>query len=274
MRNSYTIPMSNDELRNNAPAIFANEPFGEVSNRYKFIPTIQVVDILRDQGWNPVQAFTNRTRFNKNGENPRDGFQKHSIRFAHQDNLVIAGDSRPEILLTNSHDAKAAYQLHAAIFRMICSNGMVIADSTFEKIAIRHQGFDESDVIDASFRVINEIPKIAESVERFRAIELNEGQQIAYANAAIKLRWADTGTEPIESAQLLRLRRHEDKGNDLWTTYNIVQENLLKGGLRSRRNPETGRRMASRGVKSINEDIRLNKALWTLTDEMAKLVSV
>jgi len=268
MRNNQRIPLNNDQLTKLAPAIFAEAPAQQVSNKYKFIPTIEVVDILRNQGWNPVQAFTSRVR-----DESREGFQKHSIRFAREDGAMIAGDSKPEILLTNSHDAKCAYQLHAALFRMICSNGMVVADSTFEKVAIRHQGFEQSDVIDASYRVIEQVPMIAEKVEGYKSLELTRPQQLAFAQAALKLKWADTGKEPIVAHDLLQTRRYKDEGTNLWHTYNTVQENLIKGGVYAGRSKTSGRRQRTRKVNSINEDIRLNKALWTLTDEMSKLVT-
>lgn len=266
-RNSQRVPLNNNQLSHLAPAIFADAPAQQVSDKYKFIPTIQVIDILRNQGWNPVQAFTSRVR-----DENREGFQKHSVRFAREDGEMIAGDSKPEILLTNSHDAKCAYQIHAALFRMVCSNGMVVADTTFEKVAIRHQNFEQSDVIDASYRVIEQVPQIAAAVEGYKSLELTEEQQLAFASAAIKLKWADTGKEPIIAQDLLQTRRYADNGKNLWHTYNTVQENLLKGGIYAGRSKKTGRRQRTRKVGSINEDIRLNKALWTLTDEMSKLV--
>ena len=266
MTNATVYPMTNDQLKVKAPAIFADKAHERVSEKYKFIPTIQVVDVLRNQGWFPVQAFESGVR-----DISRKGFQKHSVRFARDDGKLLVGDSRPEILLTNAHDGFPTYNLHAALFRLICSNGMIVADTTFEKVSIRHQGFKDEDVIDASYRIIEDVPKIAESVDRFRSIELSQDEQIIFANAALELKWADTKEQPIVAEQLLNARHYQDNGkNDLWHTMNNIQENLIRGGLRGR-NPQTRRRQKTRAVKSINEDIRLNKALWTLTEKMVEL---
>ena len=264
MKNSF--PLSNDQINSVAPSVFANHASEKTSDRYTFVPTIQVVDILRNQGWSPVQAFQSRVR-----NEIREGFQKHSIRFAKlDDTALIAGDTRPEILLTSAHDGTAAFNFHAALFRMICANGMVVADTTFQKIGVKHVGFAEGDVIDASYRIINDVPKIAEAVETFRAIELNTDEQLAFAESALKLRWADTGTEPVTADKLLGARRYDDKGTDLWHTFNVVQENLIKGGARGAFKYGE-RRKSVRKVTSINEDVRLNKALWTLTEKMAEI---
>lgn len=264
MKNNY--PLSNEEINRVAPAVFANHASVKTSDRYKFIPTIQVVDILRNQGWSPVQAFESRVR-----NEDRQGFQKHSVRFAKlDDTALIVGDTRPEILLTTAHDGTAKFDFHAALFRLICSNGMVVADTTFEKIGVKHVGFAESDVIDATFSIVKDVPKIAEAVESFRMIDLNSDEQLAFADAALQLRWADTGTAPVTADKLLGARRYDDKGTDLWKTFNVVQENLIKGGPRGAY--QYGQRRKSvRKVTSINEDVRLNKALWSLTEKMAEI---
>ena len=69
---------------------------------------------------------------------------------------------------------------------------------------------------------------------------------------------------------MLTIRRREDTGNDLWSVFNRVQENTVRGGLRFR-NEETGRRNRTREVKGIDQNIRLNRALWELAEKMASL---
>ena len=68
---------------------------------------------------------------------------------------------------------------------------------------------------------------------------------------------------------------HDDRANDLWTTWNVVQENAIKGGLRGVGRDDLGRprRVKSRAVNGIDQDIKLNKALWLLGERMAALKS-
>ena len=123
--------LTNDQLRQMAPAIFSTSAKLDVSDKYKFLPTIEVVDGLRAAGWQPVKATEQRVNTLE-----RQGFQKHQLRFRRQDDLGLVtkvGDVFPEIVLVNSHDRSSAYQLHAGLFRLACSNGMVVSDSTFEK---------------------------------------------------------------------------------------------------------------------------------------------
>jgi Domain of unknown function (DUF932) len=67
---------------------------------------------------------------------------------------------------------------------------------------------------------------------------------------------------------LLDPRRLGDGAKDLWTTLNTVQENLIRGGQRdySRRRPDGRWMPESRGIKGIDEDLKLNKALWQMAE--------
>lgn len=258
-------PLNNSELARIAPSILAGNASVRMSERYSFVPTIEVVDAMRLNGWHPVKAMECKVR-----NYDRRGFQKHMIRFRHADqSMTVGGDSLPEIVLVNSHDGSSAYQLHAGIFRLVCSNGMVVADTTFNRISVKHVGFDKDQIIDASFKVLSEVPKLAASVDGMRSLQLTAGEQNAFAQASIIAKYGDKPA-PIEPSQVLRARRYEDDKPDLWSTLNRVQENLTQGGLRGR-NPNTMRRSTTREIRGIDESVNVNKALWRLAEEMKAL---
>ena len=74
------------------------------------------------------------------------------------------------------------------------------------------------------------------------------------------------GPAPVTSSQLLSPRRVQDYDNDLWTTFNRIQENSIKGGLRGRN--KQGRRATTRAVGGIDQDVKLNRALWVLAQAL------
>jgi hypothetical protein len=99
---------------------------------------------------------------------------------------------------------------------------------------------------------------------------VNEGEQAAFANAALALKYdTETTPAPITEAQLLRPRRMADTGSDLWQTFNRVQENVIRGGLPAR--TATGKHTRTREVQGIDQSVKLNRALWVLAEEMRKL---
>ena len=254
--------LSNDQILTMAPSAGAIFPLAAVSDRYSFLPTIEVVDMLRKEGWFPTVAQEVRTR-----KQERAGFQKHLIRLQH-DNLVL-GDEATECILINSHDRSCAYQLSIGVYRFVCSNGMMVGE-TFEKVSVRHMGFNPDDIIDASYEVIENAPLIAENVNSYKGIHLGEGERLAYAASCLPLLYEDPEEAPIRPARLLYARHSADTGNDLWSTLNVVQENVMKGGLRAY-DRRKRRITTTRAVKSIDRSVKLNKALWTLTEKMAEL---
>ena len=218
-------PMSDETLRALAPSVFASHEREGLSSRYSFLPTITTVNALRDNGWLPVFAQEQRTR-----EEGRMGYQKHLIRFQRAGTVATVGEYATELCLINSHDAGSAYQMHAGLFRFVCANGLMVADSTFNRLSFRHVGFDPEQVADASRKLIADVPQIEGAVENFRARHLSPVEAKAFAESAILLKYDSLEESPVRAELLLRPHRTEDSGEDLWRTFNRVQENLVNGG--------------------------------------------
>lgn len=267
--NNYRLYEMNDEaLQRSAPSAFAQSPATTVSNIYRQITTSSVINILRESGWYPVFAAEKRVL-----KENRLGFQKHMVVFKKREGagwMQINESLIPEIILTNSHDGCNAYQMQAGLFRLICSNGLIVADSTFETARIRHVGFNPEMVVNATSRVLDSVPVIAGKVEAFSKVELSPSEQRALGLSALVAKHDPT---PEEAANLnpdavLRPRRSEDRKNDLWTTLNVIQENVLKGRTR-----EVIGKHRAKEVRSIDKNISLNKALWTLAEKMNEIKS-
>jgi len=255
--------LTENDLRTLAPSIFAPNPISDVSERYQFIPTFEAVQRLQNEGWFPTKAQECRVTNEKN-----QGYQKHLIRFQRQE-LILNGEAI-EVVLINSHNRSAAYQLMAGVYRFICANGMIIGD-TFERISVKHINFNPDEVVEASYEIIENAPHIAHNMQEMKAIKLNDGERATYAENAALLHYGEKEAVPFDVTRLLDPRRHDDRGkNDLWSTFNIVQENMMKGGIRGLKRDERGnlRRVTTRQIKSIDKDVRLNKALWNLTDKI------
>jgi len=255
-------PLTNDEIARFAPSIFANEAHESRSQRYTYIPTINVLDGLRKEGFSPFMVVQTRTR------NPdKREHTKHMIRMRHA-NQIQAGEAN-EIILLNSHDGSSSYQMLAGVFRFVCQNGMVVGD-TVGDIRVPHKGDVISQVIEGAYQVVDSFAAADEQREGMQSLTLPEGEQTAFARAALALRYDDdTAPAPITEQQLLTPKRWEDRKPDLWTTFNRVQENMVRGGLRGRN--AKGRPTTTRPVNGIDQSIKLNRALWVLAAEMRRL---
>jgi len=269
-RNTFVVrseaPLAEDVMRQAAPSIFAQGKHASRSERYTYIPTIEVLRGLRKEGFEPFMVAQSKSRI----EGKTD-FTKHMIRMRHA-GQVSAKPEANEIILINSHDGASSYQMLAGVFRFVCCNGLVVGEVSND-IRIPHKGNIQNDVIEGAFRVLEDFEAVDESTEAMKALALNPGEEQVFASAALALRY-DQVVEgqppaPITTTQLLEPRRIEDVGHSLWSTFQRVQENTLRGGQTGR--TVQGRRIQTRAVGSIDRSVNLNRALWVLAEEMRKL---
>lgn len=256
--------LNEETLRSRAPSIFATGPMSGVSDRYTFVPTARIVDGLREQSWLPVEVEEQRIR-----NESRRGFQKHMIRFRRAEQMETLEEWNVELVLLNSHDRGCAYQLHAGIYRRICSNGLVMSEGSFEAIRFRHSKLETDEVVRASFRLLDFVPRIGELVNRFRSRVLEARESLALAEQALVLRYGSPATAPVVANTLLKARRPEDEGADLWATMNRVQENLIRGGVSDFHQDRRGKLRSVRGLRGIDSKVNLNKGLWSLAERVA-----
>lgn len=260
LRSSF--PLDDQQIRAVAPSIFAEEKHGSRSARYTYIPTSDVLKALRSEGFSPFMVCQTRTR-----DADKHDHTKHMVRLRHASQ--ITSQEANEIILLNSHDGSSSYQMLAGVFRFVCSNGMVCGD-TVDDVRIRHSGEIIQNVIEGAFRVLGGFGDVNNQMDGMKSLTLNSGQQIAFARAALSLKYdTELAPAPITETALLASHRIEDRGHDLWTTLNKVQEGLLRGGLRGRR--AKGSSFTTRPVTGIDQNIKLNRALWVLAEEMRKL---
>ncbi len=249
-----------------APSIFAKAPHERVSDKYGFVPTIDLVHAFQQEGWHPVRANQTRVR-----DLSRREYTRHAVRFRRLDDPIQVGDSLAELVLSNSHDGSAAYRLDAGLFRLCCLNGLVTPIGETGGIRVRHGKQIVDEVIEGSYELVDEVPKLAASVDRFLETQLSAAEGTLYAQTALEARYGAAWQQrsSIEPEQLLEARRSDDRGDNLWVTFNRVQENLIRGGLSGR--SKRGRKVRTRPIKSVTEDLRLNRALWRLADRFAEL---
>ena len=258
-------PLTDEELRRVAPSIFADQAHESRSARYAYIATQELLRGLRSEGFEVYSVTQAKSRCEE-----KKGHAKHLLRLRHASQAVRAlGDSTPEIVLLNSHDGSSSYQMMGGMFRMVCANGLIVPDGTCQTVKVPHTGKVQDKVIEGAFEVLDGLTRVIESRDAMRAVTLNTGEASAFARAALQLRFDGDQPAPVVESQVLRPRRMDDKAPDLWTTLNVVQENVVRGGLRGR--TAAGARTSTRAVTGIDQDVRLNRALWTLAEEMKRL---
>jgi len=259
-------PLGEDQMRAAAPSIFAEGKHASRSERYTYIPTIEVLRGLKREGFEPFMVAQGASRVEGKAE-----YTKHMIRMRHAGQVQTRPEAN-EIILINSHDGASSYQMLAGMFRFVCCNGLVVG-KVVEDIRIPHKGNVQNEVIEGAFRVLDEFEAAQASAEGMKALTLEPEEQGAFAIAALALRFGERSEGqppvPISAEQLIEARRPEDRGRSLWSTFQRVQENVMRGGQVGR--SAQGRRLHTRPVGSIDRGVSLNRALWVLAEEMRRI---
>jgi hypothetical protein len=245
--NTYSL----EQIKQTAPSVFTTDKAPHLTDKYIQTPTSRVVEDLMSLGWQVTKAQEVKARKGK-------GFQKHMIVFRNPE-IIIKGkdgdDSFPQILLTNSHDGKAAFNFRVGIFRLVCSNGLVVSDADFSNVSIRHINYTFESLQAKVAEMITKLPNLVQKINLFKSTELTEAQMNDFAQKAMELRTK----ERVNIMDVLTPDRPQDRGNDLWVVFNRVQEKLLGGSYRA------GKRKA-RSVKNFQKDIELNEKLFELAE--------
>lgn len=245
----YTL----DQIKELAPSVFTTDKAPQLTDKYVQTPTSRVVEDLMSLGWQVTKCQEVKARKGK-------GYQKHIVVFSHPD-IMITGkdgdDAYPQILLTNSHDGKAAFNFRVGIFRLVCSNGLVVSDADFNNVSIRHINYTFETLQSKINEVIAKLPGLVQKINTFKAKELTENAMKEFAVRAAALRTKSS----INIDALLAPTRNEDAGNDLWAVFNRVQEKLINGGFSYGR-----KNRKSRSIKNFQQDIKLNEELFELAE--------
>lgn len=250
-------PLTREELMQVVPSVFGEDKHTSRSERYSYIPTITLLENLQREGFQPFFACQTRVRDLSKREHT-----KHMLRLRRAGQ--ITGQQVPEIILLNSHDGSSSYQMLPGIFRSVCTNSLVCGQS-FGEIRVPHKGNVVEKVIEGAYEVLGVFDRVEEKREAMESLLLPPPAQQAMAQAALTYRFGEEH-QPVSVAQILTPRRYEDRQDDLWTTYQRLQENLLKGGLPG--HTAKGKRSHTRAVNGIDGDVKLNRALWVMAENM------
>lgn len=244
-------------IKSVAPSIFATSASNKLSNKYVFVPTDQLIEYFNREGWQISDVK----------QTGRGIHSTHQVRFRNGE-LPPVGDTLVEVIIKNSHNGMSTLSVSAGLHRLCCSNGLTVPTSVADKFNVRHSGFELDDVKRLMDGFSKRLPLIQGSVGRMMERELTIDEKIQFVKQAINIRWK-TGTVPasLDVMSIMYPKREEDNKNDLWTVFNVVQENFIRGGLEY--TSSRGRKTSLKGLKSIMAVNQVNTKLWDLAEQFS-----
>jgi hypothetical protein len=260
--------LSVDGIMQRAPSVFAEDKSGRLTSRYHSLNTSDLLPVLADYGYHPVQAAQKRAR---------KGEQRHAAHMvAFAKGNSDGEDMRSEIIAYNSHDGTSGVKLFAGAYRFICSNGIIAGEGFKANVRHTHRamaGFEEM-----LQGIITSLPKMMDTIATLRQRRMDYDEAKELATKAVQLRWdflegayvpddMSKGTYATDKTvrDALSCQRREDDAFDAWTVLNRIQENVVRGNVmvRSITDRSQGERKA-RPIASIQEHVRVNQQLFDM----------
>ena len=245
-----------DQLKSQTPSVFATSPSTKMSDKYVFVPTMDILENFEREGWELASAK----------QVGRGIHSVHELRLRNGE-LPKVGDTLVEAIIRNSHNGMASFRVSAGLHRLVCSNGLTVPTALSESFNIRHSRFDLDEVKRLTESFAGKLPKIEGSVKRMMEREMTIDEKIEFVRKSVGIRFGqDKVLNELQIVGLLTPNRDEDQGDDLWTTFNVVQEKYIRGGIET--TSQRGRRTKLRGLENIMAVNQVNTKLWTLAEEM------
>ena len=258
--------MSKDEIMTKAPYIFADKPTNNgVSERYTLASTETLIDDMAKLGWGVTDCKQQRANKRSNVRSfHMVSFQNPNV-FIENENGGI--EAYPRVIITNSHDGYHSFKFMIGLFRLICSNGLIIATQEFANVSIRHINYDFEELRRIVAKAVDATKKNVEVMNAMQETELTAEQKADFAAKAVAIRkgikdgdkMPKLSNEDVE--EILAPVRDEDKGNDLWSVYNVLQEKIMKGDFHFGKT-KLGKNRKARPITGAAKDIEVNQKLF------------
>lgn len=269
--------LSKDEIRRVCPVVFETIPTNPgLSSQYVQVNSETIMDDLGRLGWVPVSAVQRKNRV-KDGKSK---YSFHMVSYQHpeiminQENGGIEGF--PRIIMTNSHDGTSAFKFMVGLYRLVCSNGLVISTEEFSNFKIRHLGYSFEELRKVVEQMVIDLPTRVAILNQMRERQLIQDEREELAQKALLIRSGiELDSEEAKGRRydgetildLLTPIRPEDSGSSLWTTFNILQEKVIKGGFEAALAID-GKVRKVRPITSFEKDLKINKELFQVASSM------
>lgn len=231
------------------------------SNKFGFISSENLVSRMESQGLKLADVVESKIRKDKD---LRQGYQKHVLRF---DTGLSNRHGNLQLLAINSHEGSSALTFRMGFFRMVCSNGLIIGSDLIPQIKVRHTQNGLLKLDDSIDELMQWKTVAMDNIEKMENKKLSQDDYDQLALASAKIRLGDKFTDKI--VPIFEPKRYEDNREDLFTAFNVIQENVMRTGFYAH-NTETNVYTKVRAIRGVNASLELNTALY---NEALKLIA-
>ncbi len=255
--------LSIDDINQSCPAAFGKAQSIKLTKNYGLVPTVDLIQTLHNEGWGCTTATQSYSKLPD-----RLLTNRHLMRFRKYDSKPILNECHPEIIIMNSHSGACSFYMSAGLYRLVCANGLVVSDATFETKKFKHSKNVVGNIIEGTYEVLNSVDEITDGMKKYNGLLINGTKRKEFVKRSLKAIGKDPKAYSLD--ELIKPQRQEDKRPSLWNTYNILQEKVINGTDAPISNPDFGSKRKFSGITSPRNNVSTNKALWETMETFYK----
>lgn len=187
----------------------------DTTDRYQVINSLDVYNRIESLGFTQVSG---------NAKKKLNPHCRHITTF--QSDSIVIGDSKLRLVVDNSHDGSRALYVRLGLYRMVCSNGLMVGTDVVKPYRITHTGNIHEKLANLEIWLNISIAMIKNMYNKLNSVILSEQAKNELMVRAYELRH---GKVDGDLYSYDRTRRAEDRGDTLWLIYNRIQEQLMLG---------------------------------------------
>lgn len=260
--------LSREEITSKAPAAYTTQPHPKVSDKYSFLPTHQLIDDMEKLGWLVSDAKMAITK-----DKVQKKYGKHIVQFFNPNIFIKDSEGNveayPQVVVVNNHRGYGKLRFELGVFRMVCSNGLIVKDKDMGSFVLRHIGYSFEELRELVNKAVDALPSVVSKINSFTERIMTREEQKDFARKALAIRFDEEKIEQVTDEQLrlmLEPQRTEDQGDDLYKVFNRIQEAVIRGGFNIPGKTSKGTKKV-RKINNMLKDLDINGELWVLADE-------
>jgi len=263
---------SKEDIERYIPSVYAKSHHPDRTNRYSFVSTAELLNEFNNNGWEVTHGK----------QSGKSIYSRHILRLSNSSiGFINIGEDKiqPQIILDNSHNGSSLCQIHMGLFRLVCTNGLVVAmPGMYNSLKVKHIGVDSEEIKRLLIETSEQHKIIGNRIDEMTKVVLNQDEKEDFAIRAYAEREyfrlikpdgtidINTLVKEVNPKDLIEPLRKEDEKDDLWTTFNIVQEHLVKGQYSKR--SLNGRVSHPRPIINAVRNLDFNKSIWKITEKI------
>lgn len=269
MLNKTLKTLTTEEIFNAAPAVYAVTRGENLSDKYLFISTSQLLNVLTQDGWTVVRTYGTRRR----GNSKYSAFHAvYLTRKEYVENTDLQSNEVPLLKILNAHNGKHSFRIGPAIMSRKTGAVYNIPCCIYPTPSIVHKTYNTQEVVGVAYTILNDFPKVLKKIDTLKNTQLSPESVREFAKSAANIIFkaedilrTDENQGDDKVAEQLAGFNGFNQNSSVWDLVESINKNAFEGTVVLKR--KSNKMTKSRKINSVKRHDDITQKILELTNE-------